>query len=314
MVDIRKELPEVKENISLAKYTTFKIGGPARYFFIAKDKNEIIKAVAIANKIRTPYVILGGGSNLLISDKGFDGFVVKIQNLKFSFQNSYLLTDAGILVLKLVAESGKRGLSGLEWAGGLPGTIGGAVRGNAGAFGKEIKDVVSEVECLDKSGRVRKLNNKQCRFSYRNSIFKQKDWIVLSVKIRLIKGNKKDIQSVVKRNIDYRKEKHPLNYPNAGSVFKNCDLNKIPKKIRSSFLHVIKTDPFPVVPTAYIISEAGLKGFRVGNAQVSAKHPNYIVNLGGAKAKDIEKLIKIVKEKVKKKFGIILEEEVQKII
>lgn len=314
MVDIRKELPEVKENISLAKYTTFKIGGPARYFFIAKDKNEIIKAVAIAKKIRTPYVILGGGSNLLISDKGFDGLVVKIQNLKFSFQNSYLLTDAGILVLKLVAESGKRGLSGLEWAGGLPGTIGGAVRGNAGAFGKEIKDVVSEVECLDKSGRVRKLNNKQCRFSYRNSIFKQKDWIVLSVKIRLIKGNKKDIQSVVKRNIDYRKEKHPLNYPNAGSVFKNCDLNKIPKKIRSIFLHVIKTDPFPVVPTAYIISEAGLKGFRVGNAQVSAKHPNYIVNLGGAKAKDIEKLIKIVKEKVKKKFGIILEEEVQKII
>ena len=203
------------------------------------------------------------------------------------------------------------GLSGLEWAGGLPGTLGGAIRGNAGAFGGEIKDVILEVEALDEKGNLKTLSRKQCNFSYRSSIFKKNNWIVLSTALKLEKGNKKLIQSITKSHIRYREEKHPLEYPNAGSIFKNCDLKKIPKKIRNNFDHVIKIDPFPVVPTAYLISETGLKGLRVGRAEVSRKHPNYIVNLGKASAKDVLKLIYLVKEKVKKRFGIDLEEEIQ---
>ena len=133
----------------------------------------------------------------------------------------------------------------------------------------------------------------------------------MSAVLKLKKGDKKKIQSIAKEHIQYRKKRHPLEYPNAGSIFKNYDFRKIPKKLQNQFSHVVKTDPFPVVPTAYILSEAGVKGKKIGQAQISEKHPNYIVNLDGAKAKDVIKLIRFVKEKIKKKFGISLEEEIQ---
>lgn len=321
---LQKLLPGLKNDILLKNYTTFKIGGNAQFFFIAKDKKDIVKAIQAARALKLPFFLLGDGSNLLVSDKGFKGLIVKIQNTKYKIpntiplkrearggQSTLIYAEAGVSVHVLVEATTKLGLSGLEWAGGLPGTLGGAIIGNAGAFGGEIKDVISEVETLDEKGNLRILSRRQCNFFYRSSIFKKNYWIILSAVLKLNKGNKKFVKSIVKNHINYRKERHPLEYPNAGSIFKNCDLKKIPKKLRASFDKVIKADPFPVVPSAYLISEAGLKGLRVGRAEVSTKHPNYIINLGNATAKDIIKLINLVKKKVKDKFGITLEEEIK---
>lgn len=309
--DISKLLPGTKRNVPLAPHTTFKIGGKARYFFIAKDTKSIIDATAAARSLKVPFFVLAGGSNVLISDKGFDGLVIKIQNTKHKIQGMNVYAEAGVDFPALVKETGKRGLAGLEWAGGLPGSVGGALRGNAGAFGGEVKDTIVSVTALDTKGNVKTLSRKQCRFSYRNSFFKEKNWIVLSCMFRLKKGNKKTIQAAAKDHIRYRKERHPLEYPNAGSIFKNCDFKKFSKKLQKELSPVVKVDPFPVVPTAYLIAQAKLKGLCVGKAEVSRKHPNYMVNRGGAKAKDVLVLIEKVKRRIKKKFSVALQQEVQ---
>ena len=315
--EFKKNLPGIKNNILLKKYTTFKIGGPAEYFLIVKKKENLIKAVKLAKKLKLPIFIFGGGSNLLVSDEGIRGLVVKIQNLDKKFKIRKLKSDviietsAGIELKDLVEFSIKKSLQGLEWSGGLPGTFGGAVRGNAGAFGGEIKDIIFEVEALDKNFNLKKLSKKQCQFSYRSSIFKKNDWIVLSVVIKLKKGNKKDIRSVAQYCIKYRRDRHPWEYPNAGSIFKNCAFSGFSSGFKKKLSKVVKQDPFPIVPTAYLISELGLKGTKIGNAQISEKHPNFIVNLGGAKARDVLKLIDLVKQKVKKVYNIKLETEVQ---
>ncbi|KPJ55598.1 hypothetical protein AMJ49_06775 [Parcubacteria bacterium DG_74_2] len=310
-MDIKKFLSGIKKNVPLKRYTTFKIGGPAKYFFVAKNKEDIIKAVNITKKLKIPFFIFGEGSNLLASDKGFKGLIIKIRNSKFEIRNSRLYAEAGVKISKLVEETGKLGLSGLEWAAGLPGTLGGAIRGNAGAFGRETKDNIFEVEILDEKGNFKKLSKKQCNFSYRSSIFKKKNWIILLATLKLKKGNKKKIQAIVKNHIKYRKKRQPLNFPSAGSIFKNVDLKKIPKRIRKKFSKIVKKDPFPVIPVGYLISEAKLPGLRIGRAEISKKHPNFIINLGNAKAKNIKKLINLTKKKIKNKFGINLEEEVQ---
>lgn len=303
-------LENVKENVSLAPYTTFKIGGKARYFFSAANKRDVMKAVKTAKALRLPFFVLGGGSNVLVSDKGFDGLVIYMCNRKHKIEGTKVFGEAGVDFPVLVKETGKEGLSGLEWAGGLPGTLGGAVRGNAGAFKGEVKDNLIEVEILDNRETVRKLTNKQCRFSYRSSVFKKKNWIILSATFKLKKGNKKEIQDVAKEHIQYRKDRHPLEYPNAGSVFKNYDAKKIPKRFQKKMEHVVKIDPFPLVPTAYLISEAQLKGLSWHDAQVSKKHSNYIVNKGKARAKDVKILIGKVKKKIKEKFSVDLKEEI----
>lgn len=301
----------MKNNVILAPHTTFRIGGPAKYFFIAKTAENIIEAFRTAKKFRLPFFILGGGSNLLISDQGFNGLVIKILNTKYKILNTKMYADAGVDFPKLVKETTKRGLAGLEWAGGLPGTVGGAVRGNAGAFGGEVKGSIVEVECIDEKGRVRKLSNRQCRFGYRSSIFKEKEWIVVSATFKLRQGNPGTLTHIAHDHIRYRKERHPLEFPNAGSMFKNCDFKKIPRALHKFVQPALKTDPFPVVPTAFLIAQAGVKGLRVGKAQVSEKHPNFIINLGGAKAKDVRLLMKKVKHAIKKRFFIDLEEEIQ---
>lgn len=312
-MDVKTFLPKAKENILLKNYTTFKIGGPAKYFFVARTKEDIIRAVRVAKKLKMPFFILGEGSNLLISDEGFNGLVIKIQNSRFYFLDSRLLlySGAGVPFATLVRETGKRGLSGLEWAGGLPGSLGGAVRGNAGAFGGEMKDTVLTVEALDKNLRVRKLTVRRCQFGYRTSIFKKHGWIVLAVTMRLKRGNKKEIQAIAQDHIRYRKERGPLEHPNAGSVFKNCDVKKVPIQVQRRFRDVIKTDPFPVVPVAALLAAAGLKGTRVGGAEVSEKHPNFIVNRRNAKARDVVRLMDLMRKRIWKKFHVKLEPEIQ---
>lgn len=311
MDSILKLLPGTRRNVLLAPYTTFKIGGRARYFVTARTNAKIIQAVKTAKKLRIPLFILAGGSNLLVSDKGFNGLVIKILNTKYQILNTTLHTEAGVSMSTLVKETGKRGLSGFEWAGGLPGSAGGAIRGNAGAFKGEIKDNILWVEALDARGNVRRYTRRQCHFSYRSSLFKEKNWVVLSAMFKFKKGNKLAIQATAKDHIRYRKEKHPLEYPNAGSIFKNCDVRKFSPALQKKLQPVVKVDPFPVVPTAYLNHQAGLKGMRQNNIQVSSKHPNYMVNLGGGKARDVISLVEKVKKIIKKKFGVDLQEEIE---
>ncbi|MFC1630181.1 UDP-N-acetylmuramate dehydrogenase [Patescibacteria group bacterium] len=308
--NIEKLLPGVKKNILLKNHTTFKIGGIAEYFFVARNTKDIIKAVLAAKKCKLKFFILAGGSNLLVSDKGFDGLVINIQNTKYRIEKETVYTEAGVPFTLLVMATTKLGLKGLEWAAGIPGTLGGAIAGNAGAFRGEIKDSISEVEILDEKGKIRKLSKTQCKFSYRESVFKKKNWIILSVVLKLKKGNKKELQVQRDNIIQYRKEKY-ITYPSAGSVFKNCDLKKVSKKTKDFFAEKVKKDPFPLIPAAVIIAKAGLKGLKVGDAQVFKSYPNFIVNLGKASSSDVKKLISLIKAKVKKKFKIILKEEIR---
>jgi UDP-N-acetylmuramate dehydrogenase len=280
-----------KKNINLASYTAFKIGGSVKYFFTAKTKKELIEAIKESKRMKIPIFILGGGSNLLVSDDGFKGLVIKIQNFKLKNKGSKIFVEAGVPLSKIVGESVKRGLSGLEWAGGIYGTVGGAIRGNAGAFGGEIKDVIEKVEIYDvKTDKIRIFESNKCFFKYRESIFKKrKNLIILSAVFNLKNGEKNKIKKETKNYLDYRKKNHPLDFPSAGSVFKN-----------------------PVGKSAgELIEKCGLKGKIIGKAQISFKHSNFIINLGGAKSKDVISLINLAKEKVKEKFKIELEEEIK---
>jgi len=296
---IKKLLPGIRKNVFLKNYTTFKIGGPAKYFFVARTKENLITAILVAKKNNLPFFILGGGSNLLVSDKGYKGLIIKTKNSpkeslrlptgQAKLKNIYV--EAGTLLAKVVLEATKNNLTGLEWTAGIPGTVGGAIRGNAGAFRRSMKDIVKEVEVYDiKNEKIIILKNKNCKFGYRDSIFKhKKNFIILSVIFRLKKGNSKRIKMKIKEFLNYRKETQPLNFPSAGSVFKN------PAGFSAGEL----------------IEKCGLKGKRIGNVKISEKHANFIVNLGGGKAKNVKKLINLAKKRVKNKFGVVLEEEIQ---
>ena len=313
---IKNLLPGVKENVSLKDYTTFKIGGKAKYFFVAKTKNELIKAIKVSKQLNLPFFILGGGSNVLFSDKEFKGLVIKIKNEKLKIKNCVIDTEAGTLLSILVKKAQQHNLSGLEWAVGIPGTIGGAVYGNASAFGKAIGDLVKQVEVLDlKTFKIKKLSKKECQFKYKDSIFKhKKNLLILSVILRLKKGNKEKIKENMKRFLTIRKETQPLNYPSAGCIFKNLGIQnsklKIKKELFEKFPELRDFIQKGEIPAGYLIDKAGLKGKRIGDAMVSEKHANFIVNLGNAKTKDVQKLIAHIKKKVKKIFGIELKEEI----
>ncbi len=307
-------MKKFQENINLASLCNYRIGGPARFFFEAKDRDDILWSVKEAKRRGLKIFILGSGTNLLVDDRGFDGLVLKPGFAFIQKNGSDLRVGAGVEMRDLLDCCAVNSLSGLEWAGGLPGTLGGAVRGNAGAFGGETKDSIKEVESFDVvSEKILKRENGDCKFSYRSSVFKEKGGgeIILAATLSLKPGNKEKISEAVNEKIEYRKKRHPLDYPNVGSVFKNVDLRKVPEEIKSAIAPVIKIDPFPVVPAAYLISESSLKGVSFGGAMISPKHPNFIVNSLGAKSSDVKTLITLVKQKVKNKFKIDLEEEVQ---
>ncbi|MCR4328530.1 MAG: UDP-N-acetylmuramate dehydrogenase [Patescibacteria group bacterium] len=303
-----------QENVSLAGCVAYKIGGHARYFFNANTVEGLFGALKFAKEKKIKIFILGEGTNLLVGDKGFKGLVIHPDFKDIASRGAFVEVGAGISMKELVSFAITRGLSGLEWAGGLPGSVGGAIRGNAGAFGGEIKDSVIAVKSVDTVAIKEKFySNSMCKFGYRSSIFKlkkEKD-IVISVIFKLKKGNMKVIRKATMERIIHRKKKHPLEFPNVGSIFKNVDVKKVSKALRVQFAHVIKKDPFPVIPAACLISEAGMKGVRVGDAEISTKHPNFIINKKKATADDVKKLIACVTRAVDKKFNVVLEAEVQ---
>lgn len=304
-----------EKNVPLKQISHYKIGGKAKYFFEAKNIDDLISAVLESQKFNEKIFILAGTTNVLIDDEGFDGLIIKpnFQHINANHQNIEIMAGSGTTIAQLLDYSITKNLSGLEWAAGLPGTLGGAIRGNAGAFGKEMKDIIESVISLDisqKKPRIIKRNAIDCQFEYRSSIFKKNPGkeIILEATLKLAKGNIIDINQEIEKNINYRIAKHPMDYPSLGSTFKNVPLDNINLEDENI---PIKNDPIPMIPAAYLISKAGLIGASIGGAMISPKHPNFIINISEATSNDVKKLIQLTKNKVKEKFNIELIEEIE---
>ena len=284
---------QVLINEELNKYTTFKVGGPCKALVLIKTEDLLLKVINLLKENKEAFFVIGNGSNLLISDKGYDGYVLKLEGdfLSIKAEGEEIIAGAGAILSKVCILAKEKGLSGLEFAYGIPGTVGGAIVMNAGAYDGEMSFVVSSVKMLDLDGTIKTFSNSEMEFSYRNSILKRKDYIVLSVTYKLVKKDEKEILDKMNDFLEKRRSKQPLNFPSAGSTFKRPKDNFAGK----------------------LIMEAGLKGKRVGGACVSEKHAGFIVNDEGACAKDISDLMKFVINEVKEKFDIELEPEVIKI-
>jgi UDP-N-acetylmuramate dehydrogenase len=280
-----------QRNESLKKHTSFRIGGLAEYFCLPKSKEELQQALLFAKEKGLRVAIFGAGTNLLVLDEGFKGLVIQLGNgLNWiEVDKRKVRVGAGVSLPRLIRSISRKGLGGLEFLAGIPGSVGGAVVMNSGAWGKEIGDLVGEVHVLDRSGKEKVIRNKQLGFAYRGSRLQQGKWIVFEVVFKLRRKKKKILLRKIKEYLSSRKAKQPVGSPNCGSVFKN------PK---GDF-------------AGRLIEEAGCKGMRIGDAQVSSKHANFIVNLGEAKAKDVIKLMTRVQKAVKDKFKILLEPEIK---
>jgi len=307
----------LRQNIPLRKYSNFNIGGNASYFYEFKSKEDLIEVLSDWREIKgetNNIFVLGSGTNILFSDDGYDGLVLK-DSISFVKRDGDLVAvGGGTKMPDLVSFCAQNSLSGLEWAGGLPGTVGGGIRGNAGAFLGEIADNVSEVESIDVGSlKVCTRNKKDCNFDYRQSVFKTpegKREIILSAKFKLKKSSSEEIKRKTQEKIDYRIDRHPLDLPNIGSTFKNVPLSQVSSKVKKEFKESIKPDPFPVIPAAKLLVATGLKGKSIGGAMFSEKHPNFIVNFNHAKAEDVLALVSLAKKEIRGKFGIELEEEI----
>ena len=302
-----------QKNIALKNHTSFKIGGPAKYFFEAKNPKDQIEAIKEAKQKKIPIFVLGGGTKLLIGDQGFDGLVVKINSSKFKIQKNKIISEAGVNLTQLVIASIKAGLTGLEWAIEIPGTVGGAVHGNCGAFGSSLSNTIKTITAFNPDSFKTKIySNKQCRFGYRESVFSAKDGqnkklIILSAELRLKKGDPEKSLAIIKKYLQRRRERISA-YPSAGSIFKNLKLKSLERKIQN----LIPEDKIKggMVPSGYLIEQCGLKGKIIGGAKISDQQANIIVNFNKAEAKDVSALIDLAKKRVKKKFSITLKEEV----
>lgn len=277
----------------MSKHTTFRVGGAADYFVMPETAAEVEAVIAICRRYGTPYYILGNGSNLLVGDKGYRGVIIQIGKEMSSIviEDTVLRVQAGALLSRIAKEALDHSLTGMEFAAGIPGTLGGAVVMNAGAYGGEMKDILQEVTVLNGEGNVIVLSNEELELGYRTSIVARKGYIVLEAVIRLEKGNKEEIRADMDELRNKRVSKRPLEYPSAGSTFKR--------------------------PEGYfagkLIQDTGLCGFQVGGAQVSEKHCGFVVNKGNATAADIISLMQQVSEKVNEKFGVTLEPEVKRL-
>lgn len=290
-LNISKE--KIKYNEPMAKHTSFKIGGPAQCFINAESVEEIKQICKVASKNDINLTIIGNGSNLLVTDNGINGIVVKVNikkfELEFSNDNVRLIVGAGNKLGEIAQKLLRNEITGFEFAAGIPGTIGGAVRMNAGAYGKEMKDIVETVKYMDYDGNIYEKSNKDLEFEYRKSMFAKNKFIILEAKLKLQKGNAQDIKDKMLEFEQSRKQKQPLEFPSAGSTFKRG----------TDFI------------TAKLIDDAGLKGYRVGGAMVSTKHAGFVVNENNATAQDVLNLVKHIKQEVYKKFNKKIELEIQ---
>ena len=302
----------IQENVKLSKYTTFKIGGPAKFFVEVRNEDEISDAVNYAKEKKLDVFVLAGGSNLLISEEGFDGLVIKNMSMKLKVDGNEIVCESGVHLFDLVLKSIEENLTGLEWAAGIPGTVGGAVVGNAGAFGGEMKDTLVEVKVLDiEEGEFKTFKNEECEFAYRNSFLKNNygKFFLISAKFFLGAGDKKSSKKEIEEIIKKRQAKQPQN-PSAGSFFKNpvVEDKETVRNFEKDTGIEARGDKLPV---GWFIENVGLKGKSIGGAQVSEKHANFIINTGNATAEDVIMLSSLIKEKVRVNYGIQLQEEVR---
>lgn len=299
----------IQEHVPLAPLTTFGIGGPALHFCAVKSEDDVKEALLWAKKFNLPQVVLAGGSNVLIPDEGVKALVIHMEGDSFAFTDGELSADAGCNLLTLIRAASDEGLGGWEGLAGIPGSIGGAVRGNAGAFGSEIKDVLVSVRAL----HAETLESKEfvigeCGASYRTSFFKENpEWIITRVVVRLQPAEAAASMARVNDTIAERERRHIQNVQAAGSYFVNPIA---PKEIQEVFEAEkgVKSREGRV-PAGWLIEKAGMKGTVSGGAQASMQHPNYIVNMGGATARDVKFLAEQIKDAVEAKFGIRLKEE-----
>lgn len=308
---------EIKENEILANHSTLKIGGPAKYFAAAKSKDDLKEAINFAKNLpaqagkNVPLLVIGGGSNILFKDKGFDGMIVQVQDLGFKVQDSSIVAGAGISFGKTIMDSINNNLSGLEWGVGIPGTVGGCVAGNCGAYGHSISEFVESISVLSEEGEEKVYSNEECGFGYRESRFKgaKSGEIILEVKLKLAEGDKGKSMELIKEVALSRKGSNPR-HPSAGCVFKNIIIDELENK--DEFLKLIPQEKIKggKFPAGWLMRECGLFGKEMGGAKIWDDHCNYIINAGGAKADDVLGLIALCKAKVKEKFNIDLGEEI----
>lgn len=306
----------MQKNIKLSDYSTFKIGGEAKFFVEVENKDELLEAIGYAADNKLEYFILGSGSNVLFGDSGFEGLVIKIGDKSHEIDGNFIECGAGLLLSEAVAIAKDNGLSGLEWAAGIPGTIGGGIRGNCGAFGGSMGDVISEVRAykIDES-RIMNYGPNECEFFYRDSIFKRnQNLIIVSARINLKKGNIEEIEDKMKSMLEQRLEKMPKGWAGcAGSFFKNPEVKD--EKLREKFERQTGRNCVDGrIPAGWLVYEAGLTGKKIGNVMVGEKHGNFILNMGGGTAEEILMLVSIIKSKVRNEFGVQLEEEVKYVI
>lgn len=277
----------------LSRHTTFRVGGDADYFVLPQNAEEISELVALCRRMEMPYYILGNGSNLLVSDKGYRGVIIQIYKNMSAIQVSgeMIRAQAGALLSKVGNVALEAGLTGFEFAAGIPGTVGGAVVMNAGAYGGEMKDILHQVTVLTPEGEMKTLKKEDLELGYRTSVIARENYIALEAEYHLQKGDKAAIRSRMDELKEQRTSKQPLEYPSAGSTFKR--------------------------PEGYfagkLIQDAGLRGFQVGGAQVSEKHCGFVINKGDATASDIVTLMEQISEKVQNEFGVKLEPEVKRL-
>lgn len=277
----------------MKKHTTFRVGGPADYFICAESVQEVQDVVALCKKEAVPYYIMGNGSNLLVGDKGYRGVILQIAKAMntINIEGTTIRAQAGALLSRIGHKALEAGLTGFEFAAGIPGTLGGAVVMNAGAYGGEMKDVLADVTVLNQEGQVEVLSNEQLALGYRTSIIAEKGYVVLDATLQLKEGDRAAIKQRMDELREQRTAKQPLEYPSAGSTFKR--------------------------PEGYfagkLIQDANLRGFQVGGAQVSEKHCGFVINRGDATAADIVELMEQVTDKVQQISGVTLEPEVKKL-
>ena len=286
---ISLHLGKVLINEKLSNYTTYRVGGKVRAIIYPKGEEELIKLVTLLKERNIKYFVLGNGSNVLFSDLLYDGIIIKLDYFnKITIEDNIITVGAGYPLIKLSNDAMRNSLIGLEFANGIPGTVGGAVFMNAGAYGEDMSKIVESVRILTRDLEIKEFTNKGMKFSYRTSMLQDHlDYVIISAKLKLDRGNKEEIEEIMTTRREQRRATQPLNYPSAGSVFRNPDGMYAGK----------------------LIDDMGLKGYTVGRAKVSEKHANFIINMGNAKASDIKKIIDLIKQKALIKYGIRLHVE-----
>lgn len=293
----------------LGNHTNFRIGGPADLFAVCKSRDELSKALSLLRREGVTFYVLGGGTNILFPDQGIRGVVLQVRNTEWRVIGNEVVVGAGMNIGLTVYQCLKAGLTGLEFAVGIYGTIGGAIRGNAGSFGHEMKDFVVSCDVVTADGTAKTLTNEQMRFNYRDSLIKHEPMTIISARLKLHRGNVAEARQSIARNIEYKRSHQPLSFPSAGCIFKNYILKSGDEQLRKEFSEVLQRGN--VIPAWTFIERVGLAGKRVGGIQISDQHANFFLNVGEGTAEQVVMLASLVKQRVRDQYAVQLEEEVQ---